>query len=1005
MKYAITCMALLYAVLFSFGQNTAIYQQANREFQDALDLYQNQQYQAAMSKFQQLLTTNLDETTAADCSYYIANAAIRLNQRGADKLMEDFVENYPTSTKRNTAFLEVAHYYFDTGKYPYALKWYQKSSTGAFTASERDKYNFNLGYSYYATNNADAAKPYLQKVLNSPTYGAQAQYYLGYIAYEQDDYAQANQRFDQINDPKVLEEKLGYYQADLSFKSGKFKEAIELAQKQLSKSDRREQSELYKIIGESYFNLKDYSNAIPNLENYKGKNGKWSNTDFYLLGYSFYKSGNYDAAIGQFNKIVGGDNPVAQNAYYHLGECYLNQNKKSEALNAFRNAASMDYSPEIAKDALLNYARLSYDIGNPYETVPEAITKYLKLYPKDEHQSELSTLLVNAFLEAKDYEGAMALLEENAAYASGEVYQKVSLYYGLELFTNNAFTKAIAAFDKSLTKQVDSNLAYRAAFWKAESLYQLNRFEEGLQAFENVKRRSGGENTHEATLIDYNLGYAHFKLRQYQQAIAYFQNAAENRYLDAASRQDALIRGGDGQFMIQNYSAALQTYQKAAQSAGSEKDYAAYQTAMCYGFLGNSQRKVADFQKFASAFPNSSLRDDALMELANTLVKLEQNEEGLEVYERLIRDFDQSKFIPQAYLRRGLIFYNQGQYEAALRNLKTVVNKFPNTAEARQAVSSAKLVYVDLGRVEDYAAWVDTLDFVEVSDAELDEATYQVAQRKYLDGKIDLAMPAFEAYLVKFPSGLHAIEAHFTLAQMYFSQEKRALALPHYVAVAEDGTNEYAEQALTRVCEIYVSENDYQNAVPFLERLEVTAQIIQNKTFAQSNLMKGYYQRKDYKNTLEYAEKVLAVPNLDNRIKADAKIMISRAALATGNASLAQRTYREVSLISKGEIGAEAWYYNAYFDHKEGKWESSNQAVQKLVKDFGPFKQWGGKGLLLMAKNYDQLGDAFQATYILESVIENFSEFEDLVVEAKAELQIIKQKESQINSSINPDGN
>ena len=35
-----------------------------------------------------------------------------------------------------------------------------------------------------------------------------------------------------------------------------------------------------------------------------------------------------------------------------------------------------------------------------------------------------------------------------------------------------------------------------------------------------------------------------------------------------------------------------------------------------------------------------------------------------------------------------------------------------------------------------------------------------------------------------------------------------------------------------------------------------------------------------------------------------------------------------------------------------------------------------------MAKNFYALEDAFQATYILESVMENFAEFPDIVAEA-----------------------
>ena len=53
-----------------------------------------------------------------------------------------------------------------------------------------------------------------------------------------------------------------------------------------------------------------------------------------------------------------------------------------------------------------------------------------------------------------------------------------------------------------------------------------------------------------------------------------------------------------------------------------------------------------------------------------------------------------------------------------------------------------------------------------------------------------------------------------------------------------------------------------------------------------------------------------------------------------------------------------------------------------------------------MAKNFYALKDAYQATYILESVIENFKEFDEVVSEAQSELTVIKAEEAKTNSSI-----
>jgi hypothetical protein len=53
-----------------------------------------------------------------------------------------------------------------------------------------------------------------------------------------------------------------------------------------------------------------------------------------------------------------------------------------------------------------------------------------------------------------------------------------------------------------------------------------------------------------------------------------------------------------------------------------------------------------------------------------------------------------------------------------------------------------------------------------------------------------------------------------------------------------------------------------------------------------------------------------------------------------------------------------------------------------------------------MAKNFRALEDDFQATYILENVIQNFAEFEEVINEAKLELDQIKSEAAKTNSSL-----
>jgi hypothetical protein len=135
-------------------------------------------------------------------------------------------------------------------------------------------------------------------------------------------------------------------------------------------------------------------------------------------------------------------------------------------------------------------------------------------------------------------------------------------------------------------------------------------------------------------------------------------------------------------------------------------------------------------------------------------------------------------------------------------------------------------------------------------------------------------------------------------------------------------------------------------------------------------------------------------------VKADAQIIIARSAIKTNDDARARTAYAKLQTIAKGELAAEALYYDAYFKNKDGKFELSNKAVNKLSKDFSSYKYFGAKGLIVMAKNFYGLKDSFQSTYILNAVIENFADFEDVVLEAQNTLGFIKEEESKTNSSV-----
>ncbi|MDI1303629.1 MAG: tetratricopeptide repeat protein, partial [bacterium] len=497
-----------------------------------------------------------------------------------------------------------------------------------------------------------------------------------------------------------------------------------------------------------------------------------------------------------------------------------------------------------------------------------------------------------------------------------------------------------------------------------------------------------------------NIAYAYFKLKEYDQAGNYFQSQIATSKEDKVRLNDSYLRLADCRFVTSKYGAAMEAYNRVIESKSVDADYAYFQKAISYGFISKNDKKIEELNDFLQLYPKSDYRDDAMFELGNTYVAENKNDLAIKTYDRLNTEFKKGSFTSRSILRQGLIYYNSDKDEQALVKFKKVAAEFPRSPEALEAVATARLIYVDGGRVDEYANWVRTLDFVAVTDAELDNDTYEAAEKQYQQNNTKQAITGFSGYVAKFPRGIHALNANYYLAQLYYSEGSESKSIPNYEFVIAQPRSEFTDQSLSRLAQIFLKNKDYDKAIPVLSRLENEADLAQNRTFAQSNLMKSYYDIKDYSNSVIYAEKVLMNPKTDDNVKSDAQIIIARAAIQTGDEAKARTAYAKLLAIAKGELAAEALYYDAYFKNKDAKFEASNTAVQKLAKNYSSYKYFGAKGLVLMAKNFYGLKDSYQATYILENVIQNFTDFPDVVSEAQTELDTIKAEESKTNSSV-----
>ena len=263
----------------------------------------------------------------------------------------------------------------------------------------------------------------------------------------------------------------------------------------------------------------------------------------------------------------------------------------------------MDFDAKIQEDAWLNYAKISYEIGNPYQSVPQVLTSYLKAYPNSGYKEEVETLLIDSYITSKNYKEALELLKGKNSFENKAAYQKVAFFRAVELFNENKYNEALGLFKGSLKEPIDPVFVAKATFWKAETEYNLTNYNDALIGFKQFDGYSESAGLSENENLNYNLAYTYFKLKDYANASNYFEKFIKNKSNDKLRQNDAYLRLADGYFVSSKYQNAIEAYKKAIQINEIETDYAAFQTAMSQGYLGKGADKISELKAFINQYP------------------------------------------------------------------------------------------------------------------------------------------------------------------------------------------------------------------------------------------------------------------------------------------------------------------------------------------------------------------------------------------------------------------
>lgn len=1003
--YFITCTLSFTALAQATFKHTDVL----KSYREAEELISLGKYAVAQPFLQDFLqkyeNKTLDKSNLiyADAVYLKALCEKETASPEAEKDLQYFADNFKGHPKTNNAYFHLGDIAFGKANYNDALAFFDKVDEKSLTGKDVTEFEYKRAFANFALKKFSPSRMYFNQIAidKKHPYNEEGHYYSGLSSYYLKDYNAAYKSFQQLELSKKYGKIVPYYIASIKFINKDYKGVVEYAEPKL-KENINYQNEIAHLLGSSYYELKNYDKALFYLEQYTQNAAKVTPEDYYALGYVQAQKGQCEKAIKNLEQLSPLQTALGQNAMFLLGQCYEKTGNKADARTAFLQAARMSFDKTIQEEAWFQYAKLSYELGNTNDALV-ALKNFIQAYPMSTYTTEANELLADLFLMTRNYEEAMSIIDNLSVKSEKlkEAYQKMAYYRAVENYNDFKFDAAESFFDKSLKYPNAKSIEALCYYWKADMAHQKSELDKSVTLLNKFIPMATSVSTEHSDKVNagtanYLQGYNYYKKKDYKAADDYFAKAVTLLKNDnnITNRQnvypDAMIRLADCYFMEKEYKSAKQYYDEVIKSNAIGADYALYQKSIIDGLGGNYNDKIAGMKALVVRFPNSAFADDAIIQTGNTYMAQDKDDLAIETFKSLLIKNPKSDQIPDAYLKLGLIYYNRDNYDESLSWYQKVVQNYPSTPASNEAMLAIKEIYIAKGDPSGYITYANKYPGSKVTVSEQDSLTYLSAEKQFFNGDMDKALQGFSSYLAQFPNGYFALQANFYRSECLFTKQDFTNALKGYEYVINQSQNRFTERSTARAANInYYDLKNYVRSYELYNKLQGIASLDENKRECVIGLMRTSFYLKKYQECLDNTAKVAVLPGLPEFYKAEMAYYKGMSLFAQKDNDKALKELEYVVKNASNEQAAESKYTMAKIYYLKGNKKQSEKECNDYLDKFPSYEYYLGKTFILLSDIYKDDKKILQAKATLQSLLDNYSQDDDVKAEAQQKLDAI----------------
>ena len=941
----------------------------DKDYKQAVRLYENGMYERARDIFESLK----DKGDALSEGYAVLCSA-KLKTKGYEEAIDAYLAKFPESALAPQVHFQKGLDYFDRTDYMSAREEFSQFSKDDVLKSQIAEYIFKRAYCDFGLGDYDAARKRFATVEKMPAsdYTAPSRYAIGYIDYSGSDFNSAIKWFDlAARDPRFTDI-ANYYILECRFNNKDYKYVTDNGPAMFETIPAERQPHLARILSESFLVLGDVDRAKEYYDKNLASDEAKSRSDYFYAGSMLYALKDYAGAVENYNGMSFRSDSLGQIASYQMGDSYLQLKNKVAAMDAFKEAASLSYDPDIQEDAFFNYAKLAFDLNQD----GQAFTDYISKYSKSKRGDDIYTYMALSRLVAHDYAGAVEAYD-NIDELSPDMrsnYMKANYLRANQLISNGSWRDAVQCLQASAfyTGRRDP-FNQLSRYWLAESYYNTGKYAEAENILEDLYNTSALDGKVEGRSLPYNLAYCYFRQENYQSAAKWFDS-----YISSGSRdflKDALVRRADCDFIRKDYKSAAAGYESVlANYADPDDVYPYYQLGMAYGLGGDKQKKTAALARVRNASPSAMLYPEAMYELGRSYVDLGQTAQAVDCFEKLKDNTKDGNYVAKALIELGMVFRNEKNYDKALDYYKQVVEELPRNEYSQDAMLAIESIYQAKGEPETYLAYAETVGGgSQKTDAEKEQIYFNSAEQIYLSGNYQKAIVSLQKYFEEYPNGARSTEACFYAADSYsqLGQKENAADCYAKVMTASDAGSLLEPAALNYAVLSYGLEH-YQDAYNGYSILKDKAKMEENILTAETGMMRSAFCAKNYRNAIDAALALKADSRCTPELAREADYVRAKSLMVSSQRSEAMDIFRQLAGTPSTDEGAEAAYILIQSTFDEGNFE----AVEKMVYDFSAKAEgqnyWLAKAFIVLGDSFAEQDNLTQARTTFESIVNGY---------------------------------